>query len=116
MTSSTNTGSPSSVEGGLLSIRLIEARLALPEGVELSVGGGGSHHGTSASIGAAGSVGVNGMSMRKRESLQRREMSCVCVVRPNDEGADQTACRHLPYIIITFDRNDVVIDPLGTTS
>ncbi|ORY73876.1 putative Serine/threonine-protein kinase gad8 [Leucosporidium creatinivorum] len=86
---STEQGSSSvSVEGGLLSIRLIEARsLILPEGVELAA----NVKSRPSSMGGPGM----GSAQRKRESVQRSE------------------CSHLPYVILTFDRNEVVIDPLG---
>ncbi|KAK4701588.1 hypothetical protein P7C70_g4643, partial [Phenoliferia sp. Uapishka_3] len=83
-TSTLNT-SPST-SGGLLTIRLIEARgLQLPMGLEAPE--------RSAGLNGNGSSG----GARKRESVQRREFS------------------FLPYCILTFDKNEVVIDPLGGT-
>ncbi|KAL8278278.1 hypothetical protein RQP46_009310 [Phenoliferia psychrophenolica] len=86
--SSTIASSPST-SGGLLSIRLIEARgLQLPLGLDAPAGMGG---------GGGGGGGSVGGGAKKRESVQRKE------------------CSFLPYCILTFDKNEVVIDPLGGT-
>lgn len=88
---------PSSLEGGLLSIRLIEARgLQPPSNADLpqSVQSAFSHGSHGVVAGSAGSC-VGGA--RKRESVQRQQFS------------------HLPYIVISFEKNEVIVDALGGT-
>lgn len=68
-TSTIDTTPPASVEGGLLTIRLIEARgIALPHGIQLSTDYN-STHSSAASSPSRSRVGGH----QKRESVQRKE-------------------------------------------
>ncbi|GAA5957792.1 hypothetical protein JCM3765_003767 [Sporobolomyces pararoseus] len=82
---SADTSGPPIARSGLLTIRVVEARgLALPPGNQLPSG-----------VREALDVAKNMQSGRGRESLQRKQMWW------------------LPYVVLEFDKNEVLIDALG---
>ncbi|KAI5479424.1 hypothetical protein MNV49_003568 [Pseudohyphozyma bogoriensis] len=85
----------STIEGGLLSIKLVEARgLRLPHGVDVppAVVSGFQAGGASSVPSGGGMPGG-----RKRESIVRQQYS------------------YLPYLVLSFDNNEVLVDALGGT-